>query len=67
MPFHPQPPGTQALAEWKTFLAHYDVDGAIVHEISNDPVEGIQEDWSLYNIYTKEMGKSWMKLWGAMG
>lgn len=45
-------PEAQALAEWEEFQLHYDID------IGNDVfvAEG-REDWSLYAVYSQEMGE----------
>lgn len=50
-------PESKALAEWEEFLAGYDTDHAILDQIGNDVfvAEG-REDWSLYNVYSYEMG-----------
>jgi hypothetical protein len=48
-------PEAQALAEWKSFLAGYDKDYAILNQIGNEPVDESRENWSFYGIYTQEM------------
>ena len=51
-------PESQALAEWREFLAWYDADRKILDQIGNGPyIDEIRDDWSLYNVYTKEMGE----------
>ena len=51
-------PESQALAEWKEFLAHYDTDHKILNQIGNGTyIDESRDDWSLYNVYTKEMGE----------
>lgn len=47
-------PESQALAEWRTFLESYDQDGAIIHEIGNNPT-GFEERYGNYLVYTQEM------------
>lgn len=51
-------PEAKALAEWKAFLAGYDVDGSILAALGNDifVAEG-REDWYLYSVYSREMGE----------
>lgn len=51
-------PESQALAEWNDFLIHYDTDHEIADQIGNGVfvVEG-REDWSMYRIYSYEMGE----------
>ena len=47
-----------ALNRWEEFLAGYDMDGAILSEAMENgfAVEG-REDWSLYGVYSYEMGE----------
>lgn len=51
-------PEAKALAEWEEFLEDYDKDGKILSEVGDGifAVEG-REDWSLYGIYSMEMGE----------
>lgn len=51
-------PESQALVEWREFLAHYDTDNRIADEIGNGifVAEG-REDWGLYFVYSYEMGE----------
>ena len=48
----------QALAEWEEFLEYYDSDRKIIEALGNNIffVEG-REDWSLYGVYSYEMGE----------
>ncbi len=51
-------PEAEALAEWNEFLTHYDTDHRILDALGNGIflAEG-REDWSLYNVYSMEMGE----------
>lgn len=51
-------PEAKALAEWQAFCAGYDTDGKILSAIGNGVfvAEG-REDWSLYGVYSYEMGE----------
>lgn len=51
-------PEAKALAEWKAFCAGYDVDGSILAELGNGVFrEEGREDWSMYAVYSREMGE----------
>lgn len=47
-------PESRALAEWRSFLESYDRDGAIIGAIGNSPT-GFEEEYGLYQVYTREM------------
>ena len=51
-------PEVWALRRWEEFLAGYDMDGAILSEAMKNgfAAEG-REDWSLYGVYSYEMGE----------
>ena len=51
-------PEVQAYMEWNDFLENYDTDHKIAEELGNNifAAEG-REDWSLYNVYSYEMGE----------
>lgn len=51
-------PEAEALREWNEFLENYDTDHKILDELGNDVfvVEG-REDWSMYSVYSYEMGE----------
>lgn len=51
-------PEVQVYMEWNDFLENYDTDHKIAEELGNNifAAEG-REDWSLYNVYSYEMGE----------
>lgn len=54
---YPGSPEALAAAEWEEFYSGYDIDG-VLRELGCDIfyVEG-REDWSLYSVYSQEMGE----------
>lgn len=59
-------PESQALAEWQAFLDSYDQDGAIIHEIGNDPT-GFEDQYGNYLVYTQEMADRLEEIIGKYG
>ena len=61
-------PESQALAEWNTFLSCYDTDHQIADTQGDDVflAEG-REDWSLYNVRSREMGEELDRIAGHYG
>lgn len=61
-------PEALALAEWETFQAGYDPDGKIAAEMGNGVfLAPGREDWSLYNVYSSEMGEKLDEIAGKYG
>ena len=50
-------PAYQAAAEWKAFLAEYDVDHRILFEAQKTGFTAENESWGLYGVYSQEMGE----------
>lgn len=50
-------PAYQAAAEWKVFLAGYDMDGRILSEAEKTGFVTENESWKLYGVYSREMGE----------
>lgn len=61
-------PEVVALREWENFLEGYDIDGTILSEAAENgfAVEG-REDWSLYGVYSYEMGERLDEIAGRFG
>lgn len=57
-----------ALRQWEEFLDGYDMDGAILSEAMENGfvVEG-RKDWSLYGVYSYEMGEKLDEIVGRNG
>lgn len=51
-------PEAEALREWNEFLENYDTDHKILDKLGNDVfvAEG-RDDWSMYSVYSYEMGE----------
>ena len=50
-------PAYQAAAEWKAFLAEYDVDRRILFEAEKTGFTVENESWKLHGVYSQEMGE----------
>lgn len=59
-------PEAKALAEWQSFTAGYDADGAILDSVGNGPT-GLDSRYSLYGVYTQEMADKLDEIAGKYG